>query len=129
MIKRQLLKRCTDPGQYVNGLMRGLECIGSFNDGSKIVELYRIPGSRDFGVIFSNGLVQVHPHVWHKNRKLLPPSDNPFNTRIKTFKSDRIADISIVKILDSPEIRRVDLKKRTKRTVLLVKHSNRILLE
>lgn len=79
-----LLRRCKEPGKYVRNFLRGLECVGSFTVApGRFVELYSIPHCRDYGALYSDGCVQIHPGAWHEGRKLDPPPAQPLNTRIR----------------------------------------------
>jgi len=75
--------------------MRGLECIGSFIERNILYELYKIPESSELGCITSIGNCQVHPHEWHKGRKLDPPQRYPMNTRVEMDPPDSRGVIKI----------------------------------
>ena len=111
-----LLKKCEHAGVYVKSMMKGLECIGSFLCGDKRAELYKLPGSTDFGIIFSDALCQIHPHAWHVNRKLDPPPRNPLNVRIKVMPVD-VRGITEIRIVRFPARVRTD-RQLTKRVEL-----------
>lgn len=116
-MKRKQLNRCTRPGLYFNEHFKELKCVGQADYGNieslkgVYYELYEIPGTRDFGVIESTGLMQVGPYEWYKDKVLRPPPKHPLNTRLSFEKTTR--GTTLVRVLPVPA--RTVVKRTTKK--------------
>lgn len=95
----ELLRRTVNAGELLANNLKGLECLGSCTlvsgERKTYVELYKLPGRRDYGVIMTNPLcLQIQPRVWHLNRELSPVA-HPLNERLRNSPSDERGIIRI----------------------------------